>query len=57
MNSITLEQKLENTQDELRQVKNTLGTLIAWLQVELGNHNVDTLLKMLNDKQQTKENQ
>ena len=37
-----------NTEYRLRRLEQTLGTLISWSQIELGLHNTNTLLDMLN---------
>lgn len=37
----------EELTTELERVKETLGTLIVWLHLELGSNAVDKLLKML----------
>ena len=42
-----LEQKLEATQQELGKVKLVLGTLISWLQMELGRDNTERLIEDL----------
>lgn len=36
------------TEQELANIKEVLGTLIAWLYIELGEQNVKTLLEKLN---------
>jgi len=36
--------------DELAATRKVLETLISWLQLELGEHNVKTLLDELHDK-------
>ena len=47
----TTEEKLEATVQELKQVKQVLGTLISWLSHDIGRHNVDNLLMMLNSSE------
>ena len=44
----------KKTADDLKATKNTLRTLIAWLNMELGSHNVTTLLDQLATKPKTK---
>ena len=44
---MTTEEKLDATIKELNQVKHALATLIAWLDHDIGRHNVDKLLGML----------
>ena len=44
----------KETADDLKATKNTLRTLIVWLNMELGSHNVTTLLDQLATKPKTK---